>query len=659
MINPSLLLRPLTKSIIHQMVRLLLLLLFIVPVSANGGGVFFNGFTGVGGVNLSLAGTAKITSDGLLQLTTKKTHVKGSAFHPLPFRFKDPTSGKIVSFSSTFVFAVRSKFKQLSGNGIVFAISPTINLSGDTGSQFFGIVKDTDLGKPTNRLFFVELDTIDNQEFGDINNNHVGFDINTIRSNSSITAGYYTDGGRRFENLTLVSGDPMQVWVDYDGVTMRMEVTLAPINLSKPAVPLLSSTINLTDIINDDMYVGFSSATGSFLTSHYILGWSFQLNGNTRDLEISTLPKLPPKSINGGRRNLLAVWISVGVTVFVLALLSGVVFTVTRRKKFAQVYEDWEKEYESCRFSYKELYKTTRGFRTSSLIGVGGFGRVYKGMLPRSKLDVAVKRIPHESMQNMKDFISEVVSMCQLRHRNIIRQHGYSRRKGELLLVYDFMPNGGLDKYLFQHETPSSSYRASLHWNQRFHIIKGVAAGLYYLHEEWEKVVIHRDIKASNVLLDQDFNAHVSDFGLARLYDHGSTSMTTKAIGSVGYMAPELATTGRITKATDVFSFGIFLLEVVCGRRPLEVELAEEKRVLVDWVLENGKRGKIVDTVDSRINLTEQGNKVIEEVELVLNLGLLCSNPLATERPNMGHVIEILEGIAPVPDLSEIFNTDA
>lgn len=635
----------------------ILFLLIVVPVSANGGGVFFNGFKGVGGVNLSLAGTAKVTADGLLQLTTKTTHVKGSAFHPLPFQFKDTASGKIVSFSSTFVFAIRSKYQQLGGNGIVFAISPTKNLSNNTGSQFFGILKDVDIGKPTNRLFFVELDTIDNQEYGDINNNHVGFDINTIRSNSSITAGYYTDDGRRFNNLTLLSGDPMQVWVDYDGVTMRMEVTLAPINSSKPVVPLLSSTINLTAIINDDMYIGFSSATGSFLTSHYILGWSFQLNGNAQEFKISTLPKLPPKSINGGKRNLLAVWVSLGVTALVLASLSGAIFTVMRRKKVAQVYEEWEKEYETCRFSYREVYKATRGFRTSSLVGVGGFGRVYKGVIARSKLDVAVKRIPHESTQDMKDFISEVVSMCQLRHRNIIRQHGYSRRKGEVLLVYDFMPNSGLDKHLYEQGTSSPSSRRPLQWNKRFHIIKGVAAGLYYLHEEWVKVVIHRDIKASNVLLDKDFNAHVSDFGLARLYDHGSTPITTKAIGSVGYMAPELTRTGRITKATDVFSFGIFLLEVVCGRRPLEVELAE-KRVLVDWVLENWKRGRILDTVDSRIRLTEQGYEVREEVELVLKLGLICSNPLPTERPDMGHVIEILEGISPIPDLSEIFNAD-
>jgi serine/threonine protein kinase len=134
------------------------------------------------------------------------------------------------------------------------------------------------------------------------------------------------------------------------------------------------------------------------------------------------------------------------------------------------------------------------------LLGIGGFGRVYRGVLPKSRLDVAVKRVSHESRQGIKEFVSEVVSIGRLRHRNLVQLLGYCRRKGELLLVYDYMPNGSLDKYLYGHEDD----KAPLDWAQRIRIVKGVASGLLYIHEDWEQVVIHRDVKASNVLLDAE-----------------------------------------------------------------------------------------------------------------------------------------------------------
>jgi len=241
----------------------------------------------------------------------------------------------------------------------------------------------------------------------------------------------------------------------------------------------------------------------------------------------------------------------------------GIGFYVIRRIKNADVIEAWELDIGPHRFSYKELKQATRGFRDKQLLGFGGFGRVYKGTLPNCKTHVAVKRISHESKQGLREFVSEIASIGRLRHRNLVQLLGWCRRRGDLLLVYDYMPNGSLDKYIF--EEP----RMILSWEQRFKIIKGVAYGLLYLHEEWEQTVIHRDIKAGNVLLDSELNGRLGDFGLAKLYERGSNPSTTRVVGTLGYLAPELTRTGKPTANSDVFAFGALMLEVVCGRRPV------------------------------------------------------------------------------------------
>ncbi|XP_027155081.1 L-type lectin-domain containing receptor kinase IV.1-like [Coffea eugenioides] len=189
----------------------------------------------------------------------------------------------------------------------------------------------------------------------------------------------------------------------------------------------------------------------------------------------------------------------------------------------------------------------------------------------------------------------------------------------------------------------------TLNWSQRFRVIKGVALGLLYLHEEWEQVVIHRDVKASNVLLDCELNGRLGDFGLARLYDHGTLPQSTHVAGSLGYLAPEHNRTGRATTSTDVYAFGAFLLEVGCGRRPIEPRVAPaENVILVDWVFSFWKSGDILQAVDQ--NLGTEYMK--EEAELVLKLGLLCSHSEPKLRPSMRQVLLYLEGSASLPDLS-------
>ncbi|KAF8033339.1 hypothetical protein BT93_D2064 [Corymbia citriodora subsp. variegata] len=390
------------------------------------------------------------------------------------------------------------------------------------------------------------------------------------------------------------------------------------------------------------MYVGFSSSTGSALTSHYVLGWSFRANGEAQALALSRLPKLPQI---GKKETSKALTIGLPwVVLFIISMLIwSAVYVMRRKRKFAEVLEDWERDYGPHRFNYKDLYIATKGFRNQELLGTGGFGRVYRGILPTSNIEIAVKRVSHESRQGMREFVAEILSIGRLRHHNIVSLLGYCRRKGELLLVYDYMPNGSLDKYLYKQPT------VTLNWRQRFRVIKGVASGLLYLHEGWEQVVIHRDIKASNILLDADLNGRLGDFGLARLYDHGTDPQTTHAAGTLGYLAPEHVRTGKATRSTDVFAFGVFLLEVACGRRPIENRDVEGS-ILVDWVFSCWEKGAILEARDPKLG----AEFVEEEMELVLKLGLMCSHPEPLMRPSTRQVLHYLEGDIPTPELSSI-----
>ncbi|XP_028783449.1 L-type lectin-domain containing receptor kinase IV.1-like [Neltuma alba] len=596
--------------------------------------IFNNGFQSA---NLTMDGISEITPNGLLRLTNETRQEKGHAFYPNPITFNDSSC-----FSTSFVFAIRSEYKTLSGHGIAFLISPAKALPGARPSQYLGLFNETNNGNRTNHVFAVELDTILSSEFDDINDNHLGIDINGLKSANSSPAGYYLNRSH-FQNLSLISGLPMQVWVDYDVGKKQISVTLAPINVDKPKTPLLTSYQDLSQIINNTSYVGFSSSTGSVLTSHYVLGWSFKLNGMAQNLVISKLPKLPRL---GGRKKSMILLIGLpllSLCIIFIAILSGFYY-ISRKRKFSEIQEEWEQDYGAQRFKYKDLYVATKGFKDRELLGSGGFGRVYKGIMPISKVEVAVKKVSHESRQGMREFVAEVVSIGRLRHRNLVPLLGYCRRKGELLLVYDFMQNGSLDKYL--HNQP----RVTLNWTQRFRIIKGVASGLCYLHEECEKVVVHRDIKASNVLLDSELNGRLGDFGLARLYDHGSDPQTTHVVGTVGYLAPEQTRTGKATTRSDVFAFGAFLLEVACGRRPIEQINEEESVILADWVYELWNRGEIIMAKDQNLGV----EYCVEEVELVLKLGLVCSDSNPLSRPTMRQVVQYLNWEVPLPDLSSL-----
>jgi serine/threonine protein kinase len=604
----------------------------------------YNGFLQA---KLQLDGTAEIQSNGLLQLTNTKNVSSpqvGHAFFQFPLKFNTTSSSGLIpslSFSTNFVFAIVPLVPTVGASGMAFIISATRNFSHAVGNQYLGLFNSSNDGLPANHILAIELDTSLNPEFGDIDKNHVGIDVNSLNSTESVPATYFSNKDEKNISMELVSGNPMHLWIDYDEAEKLLNVTLAPTKIPKPNQPLMSKPIDLSRYLLESMYVGFSAATGTLVPSnHYVLGWSFNKSGQAQSLDVSRLPQ-PPRQRKKREKPGLIIMVLLIAVALVLITIIGAAYN-SRRKKYEEIREDWEREYGPHRFSYKNLYKATKGFSDKELLGAGGFGKVYRGILPSSNIQIAVKKVSHDSKQGIKEFVAEIISMGRLRHRYLVQLLGYCRRKGELLLVYDYMPNGSLDKFLYNNE------KSNLNWIQRFRILRGVAAGLLYLHEDWEQVVIHRDVKASNVLLDSELNGRLGDFGLARLYDHGTNPQTTHVVGTIGYLAPEFTRTGKATTCTDVFAFGAFMLEVACGRRPIELQRLHEEVILIDWVFECWRKGAIIGASDPRL----EGNYVVEEMELVLKLGLLCSHSMPEARPSMRQVMQFLDGDAKLPELT-------
>ncbi|RCV09405.1 hypothetical protein SETIT_2G025400v2 [Setaria italica] len=626
----------------HPLHMLFLFLGLLAPSAATDGDQFL--YTGFAGANLTLDGAATVTAAGLVELTNGSTHQKGHAFHPAPLRLRGSPKGTVRSFSVAFVFAIVSGYLDFSTHGLALVVAPGIkSLSTALTDQYMGLTNAKDDGKDTNHMLAVELDTVQNIEFKDMNANHVGIDINTLTSLQSNETGYYHDNNGSFQNLSLISREAMQVWVDYDGEATQINVTIAPLAMVKPKRPLISYIYNLSTVLAEPSYIGFSSATGPGNSRHYVLGWSFGMNKPAPVIDIAKLPKLPQLG-SKPRSKVLEITLPIASAALVLTVGIAVVLLVRRRLRYTELREDWESEFGPHRFAYKDLFHATKGFKDKHLLGAGGFGMVYRGELQKSRVEVAVKKVSHGSKQGMKEFIAEIVSIGRIRHRNLVQLLGYCRRKDELILVYDYMSNGSLDKYLYSEEDGLTT----LDWAQRFRIIKGVASGLHFLHERWEKVVIHRDIKTSNVLLDKEMNGRLGDFGLAKLYEHGANPQTTRVVGTTGYLAPELVRTGKATPLTDVFAFGTFMLEVTCGQRPIKQDEQGNQFLLVDWVLQHWHNGSLLEVVDPKL----RGEHNSDEVRFVLQIGLLCAHPSATARPSMQQVLQYLDGETLLPEMT-------
>ncbi|CAI9786209.1 unnamed protein product [Fraxinus pennsylvanica] len=290
------------------------------------------------------------------------------------------------------------------------------------------------------------------------------------------------------------------------------------------------------------------------------------------------------------------------------------------------------------RFSLRELQVATDNFSNKNVLGRGGFGKVYKGRLADGSL-VAVKRLKEERTQGGElQFQTEVEMISMAVHRNLLRLRGFCMTPTERLLVYPYMANGSVASCLRER----SESQPPLDWTIRKRIALGAARGLAYLHDHCDPKIIHRDVKAANILLDEDFEAVVGDFGLAKLMDYKDTHVTTAVRGTIGHIAPEYLSTGKSSEKTDVFGYGVMLLELITGQRAFDLaRLANDDDVmLLDWVKELLKQKKLETLVDADL----QGNYIDEEVEQLIQVALLGTQSSPMERPKMSDVVRMLEG---------------
>ncbi|KAK3416784.1 hypothetical protein EUGRSUZ_H02547 [Eucalyptus grandis] len=315
-----------------------------------------------------------------------------------------------------------------------------------------------------------------------------------------------------------------------------------------------------------------------------------------------------------------------------------------RYRRNQQVFFDVNDQYdpEVClghlrRYTFKELRAATDHFNSKNILGRGGFGIVFKACLNDGTI-VAVKRLKdYNAAGGEIQFQTEVEMISLAVHRNLLRLCGFCSTENERLLVYPYMPNGSVASRL----RDNIHGKPALDWSRRKRIALGTARGLVYLHEQCDPKIIHRDVKAANILLDEDFEAVVGDFGLAKLLDHRDSHVTTAVRGTVGHIAPEYLSTGQSSEKTDVFGFGILLLELITGQKALDFgRVANQKGVMLDWVNKLHKDGKLNQLVDKDLGV----NFDRIELEEMVKVSLLCTkfNPL--ERPKMSEVLRMLEG---------------
>eukprot|EP00253_Pinus_taeda_P018677 PITA_18677 len=302
-------------------------------------------------------------------------------------------------------------------------------------------------------------------------------------------------------------------------------------------------------------------------------------------------------------------------------------------------------------FTMETLLASTKNFDNQNKLGEGGFGPVYKGTTPDRK-EIAVKKLSKKSMQGRKEFLNEVKLGAEIQHRNLVCLLGCCVEGSERLLVYEYLPNKSLDQILFD-----PNKRNQLDWGKRYNIIMGVDRGLLYLHQDWRPRIIHRDIKASNVLLDEELNPKIADFGLARLFPDGQTHISTRVVGTYGYMPPEYAMLGQVSVKTDVYSFGVLVLEIITGRKNTDYNLPPEMQILLGWndeasvimqVWKSYEAGNIVGIIDGAIIETCDEKQAVRCIQV----GLLCIQAESSLRPPMSTVTSMLslDFITDIPD---------
>ncbi|KAJ4757175.1 receptor lectin kinase [Rhynchospora pubera] len=579
------------------------------------GDAFFNGHV----INLS-----RDTANGSLDYS------QGRMTYNQRVLLWDSSTGEITNFTTSFTFAIfQGTIDHHNGDGLAFFLSPyPSQLHRRSAGGCLGLIPNCNTLNTTieSGTVAVEFDSFKNH--WDPSNNHFGIDVNTI--NSTI-----------YKNFTsrINTGIKITCTISYDGRAKLLRVLVYSKDNPEFGNYSLAKGIDLRSFLPSEVTVGFSAATGSAVELHQILNWYFH----------STLQ--PPNTSSSKSLKLkleLGIGLSFGAfIVFVMALVFLIWWNMAAKRgigmsnvpyKEMEIDDELEKGIGPKRFQYEELLVATKNFKEEKL-GQGAFGSVYKGFLSCLNIHVAIKRLSRYSNQGIKEYKSEVKIVSRLRHRNLVQLVGWCHYYQDLLLVYEYMPNGSLDTHLY-------SAKSILKWPVRYQIALGLGSALLYLHREWDQCVVHRDIKPSNIMLDSSFNAKLGDFGLARLINHGGMQTTLPA-GTIGYLAPECFITGKTSTESDVYSFGIVLLEIASGRRPIMPEAEPGRIRLVHWVWELYGNNVILEAADEKLG----GDFETQQMECLIVVGLWCTHPNPDVRPCIRKALNVLQFESPLPAL--------
>ncbi|KAM5564511.1 putative L-type lectin-domain containing receptor kinase S.5 [Rosa sericea] len=583
------------------------------------------------------------SGEGYLSLTPEQQKSNSSSASVLPlykvgrvlYRYPVPAWSSFISTTFTVRISAFSNTTG-SGDGMAFVFAQDSRPSPpDSYGSFLGLLDRSTQGGVIKQLG-IELDTFMNHEF-DPDDNHIAIDTTSIMDPVAIQS-------LNSSAINLKSGRDIKFTIEYNGWNQILHVSAG--YSENPLVTILNHSISMFDsIVPSFVYVGFTASTGTLPESHQVRDWVFT------SLQLPN--PSPPGNDKGRKREPRNIW-TVDVPVF-LCVLVLMAFTypfilrvVKRNHCGGNEREDIESRTRTAAnapkmFTYKEISRATQDFSKENLIGAGGFGVVYKGIIP-DKMDVppktiAVKKITATSKQGEREYLAEICTIGRLRHKNIVQLQGWCHENENRFLIYEYMPNGSLDRYIGN---------GILDWKTRYNILTGLASALLYLHEECGNPVVHRDIKPNNVMLDSDYNAHLGDFGLARVMLQ-DPKLTIPLAGTPGYLAPEvLGFAGKATPESDVYSFGIVVLEVVCGRRSKGIF---DDYSLVENVWNLYAKDELLECVDQ---VVLDGKFEVEQVKRTLIVGLACLHTDFMLRPKIRKVVQILmnpnEPLLDLPD---------
>uniref|UniRef100_A0A0D9V125 non-specific serine/threonine protein kinase n=1 Tax=Leersia perrieri TaxID=77586 RepID=A0A0D9V125_9ORYZ len=613
---------------------------------------------------------------GVLDITRPENEAvynTGRASYSRPVPLWDKATGELATFTSNFTFQLRpingTMFPNCTngGDGMAFFLAhyPSRLPTASTGHNLglFNATSDR-TAADNDRVVAVEFDTYYNENW-DPSTYHVGIDVNSIKSTA------YTNVSRNLaSNQSIIAAE-----VSYNNLT---GILSANIRISDGEKYNVSTPVDMKESLPEQVSVGFSAGTGWCVELNQVHSWSF--SSTLRSADDRAVAPAPADQPHGNpnpkfsKKDEILVSVLIPLLFLLACAAAGFLWLKRRmtrlRARTDAMDSDSDGQMERAdqlergvaaggprRYTYRELAAATSNFAEEEKLGRGGFGSVYRGELvvcnQPERRPVAIKMLSTESSsQGRKEFEAEVKIISQLKHRNLVQLIGWCDSRKGLVLVYQLVTEGSLDKHLYSRERV-------LTWPERYHIIFGLGSALRYLHGEWEQCIVHGDIKPSNIMLDATLSTKLGDFGLARLVDHGARWTTTHAVlGTAGYIDPEFVNTCRPSTECDVYSFGIVLLEIATGRPPT-TDTSNGFFVLLKWVWNLYSKSSILDAVDPRLRADndedEQSKLELPQMERVLVVGLWCAHPDWSERPSIAQAMHVLQSndVGQLPVLSQ------